>query len=258
MAAKLNTANVENLNDSMKSIVNELEASCYKLKSMEGNEDLYNQLNSIIKSLSIEVKNNEFAMQISNIEESIKNKQHFYRNKFGIELNALPENAQLEFTSNLLHETGIDDNDYRSNNLFTKYMSMIEKTRKQKEIIDDIDEHINNLKIVIEQQNDLKCELSNITYTPVGYTAEPININYIESVQPVTNCDKVVELVKKIHDIEKNQADICGKILELKAEQKKVYHGLPPNIDQTIMAVQIAEQTMKSMSKKLAEKLTDK
>lgn len=256
MAAKLNTTNADNLNAGMTSLVSELEASCNKVKSMEGNEELYNQMHSIIELISTEVKDVDYVTQISNIEESNKTKQHFYLSKTGIDLNALPENSLLESTTNILQEIGIDD--YRSTSLFSKYMSMIEKFTKQKEVMDDINEHIKNLKIVIEQQNDLKCELSNITYTPVGYTAEPIYINSIESVNTVTNCDKIVNLVKKIDEIEKKQEDIYKKTSELKAEQKKMYHGLPPSMDQAIKAVQIAEQTMKSMSKKLAEKLTEK
>lgn len=256
MAAKLNTTNAEHLNVGMKSIVSDLEDSCNKLKSMEGNEELYKQMHSIIQLLSNEVENINYATQISNVEEFIQNKQAFYLNKIGINLNALPENSLLESTSNILQEIGIDD--YRSTSLFTKYMSIIEKYTKEKEVIDDINEHINNLKIVIDQQNDLKCELTNMTYKPIGYTAELDYINSIESVQTVTNCDKIVELLKKIDDIEKKQANIGKETSELKAEQKKIYHGLPPNMDQAIKAVQIAEQTMKSVSKKLAEKLAEK
>lgn len=137
-------------------------------------------------------------------------------------------------------------------------MSIIEICDEQKKFVDDIDEHINKLKIEIEQQNDLKCELSNISYVPTGYTAELIDIKPIEKIQTVNNCEEIIELVKKIDDIKKKQADICKETSELKSEQKKMYHGLPPNMDQAIMAVQIAEKTMKTMSKKLMEELVKK
>lgn len=243
----------DKLNSGVKSILSKFKDGCIKLKLLEGNEELCNQIQYILKT---EGENNDYATKILNLEESLKNEQLFYLNKTGISSNALPKNIQLETASKILQEAGIDD--YNSDSLFTKYMSMIEMCNKQKNIIDDIDEHINKLKLEIEQQNDLRCELSNITYIPIGYTAEPIDIKPIEKVKTVNNYEEIVELVKKISDIKKKQIDICKETSELKSEQQKMFHGLPPNMDHANMAVQIAEQTMKSMSKKLVEKIGQK
>ncbi|KAL5244928.1 hypothetical protein ACI65C_012338 [Semiaphis heraclei] len=253
MASKLKTMDTEKLNMGMKSILNEFEVSCNKVKQLKDNKELCSQMEYILKTLSNEGEKNDYASQLSNFKESVKNEQLFYFNKTGISHNFLSKNVQLESAAIILQETGIDD--YNTSSLFTKYMSMIEKCNKQKEFIDDIDEHLNKLKIVIEQQNDLKCELSNINYSPVGYTAEPINIKPIKSTQTVENCEEIVTLVKKITDIEKKQEEIHSATSELKSEQKKMYHGLPPNMDQAMMAVQIAEQAMKAITKKLMEKL---
>lgn len=253
MASNLKTTDTEKLNMGMKSIVSEFEVSCDKAKQLKDNKELYNQMKYTVKKLSIEGESIDYATQLSNFSEALKNEQLFYFNKTGISQNFLSRDVQLESAANILQETGIDD--YNASSLFTKYLSMIEKCNKQKEFIDDIDEHLNKLKMIIEQQNDLKCELSNINYSPIGYTAEPINIKPIESIQTVDNCDEIVKLVKKITDIEKKQEEICSETSELKSEQKKLYHGLPPNMDQAMMAVQIAEQTMKAITKKLMEKL---
>ncbi|XP_025194329.1 uncharacterized protein LOC112593951 [Melanaphis sacchari] len=253
MASKLKTADTEKLNMGMKSIVNEFEVSCDRIKQLKDNNELYNQMEHIVNTLSIEKENNNYASKILNFKESVDNEKLFYSNKTGISLNFLSKNEQLEYAANILQETGIDD--YNTNSIFTKYLSIIERCNKQKELIDDIDEYLNKLKIVIEQQNDLKCELSSIKYSPVGYSAEPINIKPIENIQTVDNCDAIVELVKKVTDIEKKQEKICLETSKLKSAQKKTYHGLPPNMDQAMMAVQIAEQTMKSITKKLMEKL---
>lgn len=253
MASKMKTTETEKYNMGMKSIITEFEVSCDKVKQLKGNKELYNQMEYIAKTLSIEGENNNYATKLSSFKESVENEQLFYFNKTGTSFNILSKNLQLESAANILQETGIDD--YNTSSIFTKYMSMIEKCNKQKEFIDDIDEHLNKLRIIIEQQNDLKCELSNINYSPVGYIAEPINIKTIDSTQTVENCDEIVKLVKKINDIEKKQEKICSETSDLKSEQKKMYHGLPPNMDQAMMAVQIAEQTMKSLTKKLMEKL---
>lgn len=253
MAAKTKLNNVDKLNAGLKSIINELEVSRDKVKLLEDNHELYNEIQCIVKSLLDDVENINCATQILNLHESLKNEKLFYLSKTGISVNTLPENIQLQTATDILLETGIDD--YNSNSLFSKYMSMIEKCSKEKELMDDIDQCINKLKIVTEQQNDLKCGLSNITYMPVGYTAELIPVKSIENVQINENCAKIVELMKKIANIEKKQLDICKAIAEMKSEQKKMYHGLPPSMDKAIMAVQIAEKTMKSVSKKLVEKL---
>lgn len=253
MADKVKTTTAEKLNAGVKSIVNDLEVSCDKIKALGNNQELYDLMQNIIKSLSTKGENIDYATKISNIEESINNEQSFYLNKTGISLSILPENKLLESAANILQETGIDD--YKSNSLFLKYMDMVEKCNKQKEFIDDIDEHMDKLKKVIELQNDLKCELSNISYTPVGYIPKPINVESNEGDLCFDNCKEIVELVKKIVDIEKKQVDVCTKISELKAQQKKMYHGLPPNMEQTIIAVQLVEEQKKSISKKLIEKL---
>jgi len=255
MAAKLNVPDADKLNMGIKSIASEVQHSCDKLKLLGGNDELYDQMQCIVKSLLAEGEAVGFATKMLNHEESLKNEQSFYLNKTGISLNTLPSNEQLEIAAKILQETGIDD--YYSDCLFTKYMSMIEKCKKENEFIDNIDENINKLKLVIEQQ-DLKCELSNVPNKLFGYMDEPININPIENVQTVDNCEQIVELVKKIADIEKKLTDISKKTSELKSEKKKIYHELPPNMDKATLAVQIAEQTMKSVSKKLVEKLEKK
>lgn len=256
MADKVKTTTAEKLNSGVKTIVSDVEVCCDKIKALGDNNELYDQMQNIIKSLSTKGENIDFATKISNIEESVNNEQSFYLNKTGVSLSVLPENKLLESAANILLETGIDD--YKSNSLFIKYMDMIENCKKQKDLNDDIDEHIDKLKKVIELQNDLKCELSNINYSPVGYIPKPINIKTNEGGPCVDNCKEIVELVKKIADIEKKQADVCTKTSELSALQKKMYHGLPPNMDQAIMAVQLAEQQMKSITKKLIEKLDSK
>lgn len=253
MASQLRTTDTEKLNMGMRSILSEFEVSCNKIKQLKDNQELQNQMEYIIKTLSIEGQDNDYATNISNFKEIVKNEQLFYLNKTGISIDSLSKNVQLESAANILQETGNDD--YNASSIYTKYMSIIKKCKKQKEFIDDIDDHLNKLKIVIDQQNDLKCELSNINYSPVGYTPEPIIIKPIESIQTVDNCDEIVKLIKKITEIENKQVEICSKTSELKSEQKKLYHGLPPNMEQAMMAVQIAEQTMKSVSKKLMEKL---
>ncbi|XP_060837168.1 uncharacterized protein LOC132919518 [Rhopalosiphum padi] len=253
MASKSKTTGTEKLNLGMKSIISEFQVSCDKIKQLKHNNEFYNKMEHIVKTLSNEGENNNYATKILNFKESVENEKLFFSNKTGISFDFLSKNVQLEYAANILQETGIDD--YNANSIFTKYLSVIEKCNKQKELIDDIDEYLNKLKIVIEQQNDLKCELSNINYSPVGYIAEPINIKPIESIQTVDDCDAIVKLVKKITDIEQKQEKIYSETSELKSAQKKMYHGLPPNMDQAMMAVQIAEQTMKSVTKKLMEKL---
>jgi len=242
------------LNVGIKSIVNKVQQSCDKVKLLEGNDELYNQMQYIVKSLLSKEEDIDYATKLLNLEESLKNERSFYLNKTGISLNTLPNNVQLESAAKILQETGID-NDYNSNCLFTKYMSMIEKCMKENEFIDDIDKHINKLKLIIEQQDDLKYELSNIAYKPETYTNESVNITPIENVQSIDNCDKIIELIKKIAEIENELVDISNETSKLKSEQKKIYHELPPNMDQATMAVQIAERTMNSISKKLVEKL---
>lgn len=253
MASNLKTTDTDKLNMGMKSIVSGFEVSCEKVKQLKDNKELYNQMIYIVNKLSIEGESNDYATQLTNFKKALKNEQLFYFNKTGISQNFLPEDVRLESAAKILQETGIED--YNASSLFTKYLSMVEKCNKQKDFIEDIDEHINKLKVIIDQQNDLKCELSNINYSPVGYTAEPINIKPIESIQTVDNCDKIVKLIKKITDIEKKQEEICLETSELKSEQKKMYHGLPPNMDQAMIAVQTAEQAMKAITKKLMEKL---
>lgn len=253
MTDKVKRISAEQLNTGMKSILSELEVCCDKIKSLEDNKELYNQMQHTVKSLTTKGENIDYANKISNLEELIQSKQLFYLNKTGISLEILPEKNHLEFAAKILQEIGIDD--YNSNSLFIKYMELIEKCKKQKQFVDDIDEHINNLKKVIERQNDLKCELSSINYSPIGSTAKPVDIKLDQSIQCVENRDEIVELVKNIADIEKKQIDVCNEISELKTKQKKLYHELPPSMDQAIMAVQSAEQSMKSISKKLIEKL---
>lgn len=256
MSAKLNIFDADKLNKGIKSIASEVHRSCDKVKLLGGNNELYNQMQSILKALSAEGEDVDFATKILNHEECLKNEQSFYLNKTGISFNTLPNNIQLELAANILQETGIDD--YYSDCLFIKYISMIEKCKKENKLIDDIDESINKLKLVIEQQDDLKCELSNIINKPFDYMDKPINITPIDSVQTVDNWEQIVELIKKIADVENKLTDISKKTSELKSEKKKIFHGLPPNMDQATLAVQIAEQTMKSISKKLVEKLEKK
>lgn len=251
---KLKTNNAEKINAGIKSIASELKTSCEKVKLLEGNEEFHNQMQCVYKSLSTENENNDYASEMLNLEDLV-NEQSFYLNKTGVSVNTL-ENIPLDYAANILQETGIDD--YNSNSLFTKYLSTIEKCNEKKKFIDGIDELINKLKIVIEQQNDLKCNLSNISYLPVGYTAKPIDTELIKSIETVDNYKKIVEVVKNIADIEKNQTNICKQISELKSEQNKMFHGLPPNVDQATMAVQITEQKMKSMSKQLVDKIGKK
>jgi hypothetical protein len=253
MATELKTTNEEKLNAGMKSILNDLEVACDKLKLLDGNDELYNELQDMAKSLSTEVENGDYVKNILKLKESVKSEQLFYLNKTGISFDTLLENEYLETAANILLETGVYD--YSSTTLFLEYMSMIEKYEEQKKFIDDVDERINQLKIVIEKQNDTKRELSNIHFSPAEFTFEPIQINPIKSVQPIENRKEIVELLKKIDDIEKKQAYICEKTATLKSEQKKLYHGLPPNMDQALMAVKIAEETMKSVSKELVKKL---
>lgn len=253
MATEFKTTSEEKLNAGMKSILNDLEVACDELKLLDDNDELFNQLQSIAKSLSTEVENGDYIKNILKLKESVKSEQLFYLNKTGISFDTLLENAYLETAANILLETGVYD--YHSTNLFLEYMSIAKKCEKQKKFIDDVDERINQLKIVIEKQKDAKHELSNIHFSPVELTYEPIQINSIDSVQPIENCKEIVELLKKIDDIEKKQADICAKSSALKSEQKKMYHGLPPNMDQALMAVKIAEETMKSVSKELVKKL---
>ncbi|XP_008187544.1 uncharacterized protein LOC103310595 [Acyrthosiphon pisum] len=193
MASNLKTSDTEKLNMGMKSILSEFEVSCDKAKQLKDNKELYNQMKYTVKKLSIEGESHDYATQLSNFKEALKNEQLFYFNKTGISQNFLSKDVQLESAAKILQET--------------------------------------------------------------GYTAEPINIKPIESIQTVDNCDEIVKLVKKITDIEKKQEEICSETSELKSEQKKMYHGLPPNMDQAMMAVQIAEQAMKAITKKLMEKL---
>lgn len=256
MENKIKTNNAEKLNAGMKAIVNKLEVNCHKIKQLEGNDELYNQFQNIVKTIKNNDENIDHASKMSNCEDSCNSLESFYLNKTGVSFDALAENVQLETAANILLETGVDD--YNSNSLFTKYMSIIEKCAEEKQSIDDIDEYINKLKEVIEQQNELKSELSHITYTPIGYTAKPISEEPIETVDIDDECDNIMQLIKKISELEKKQADVCKTASELKSEQKKNYHGLPPNLEQAAMAVQIAERTMKSVSKKLAEKLGKK
>lgn len=241
------------LNNGIKSIINDYKVSCDNFKSLESNEDLYNQIQDILKSITDEGENVNYAKEILNLNESINNEQTFFFNKIGFSLNELSDNPLLESAANILQETGIHD--YNSNSLLIKYLSMVEIGKKKKEFVDYIDEHISKLKTVIDQQNDLKFEVSNINYTPVGYKAKEIDIDTVETVSIDHYHEKITELVRKIDDIEKKDMAICEEISKLKLEQKKMYHGLPPNMDQAMMAVKIAEQTMKSMSKQLIEKL---
>lgn len=237
----------------MKLILDEFQVSCDNVKLLDDNEDLYNQMQHILKSILIEGEDINYATDFSNLIESVKKEQSFYLNKTGFSLNDLSENSLLESAANILQETGIDD--YNSDSLFLKYMSMIEKSNMQTNYINEISEHINKLKIIIDLQNDLKFEVSNITYTPIGYTAQPIDIDKIENTSVDLNCKKIIDLVKKIDNIEKKDMFVCEETLKLKSDQKKMYHGLPPNMDQAILAIQLAEKTMKSMSKQLIEKL---
>lgn len=253
MAAKLKLTDVDKLNTGMKSILSEFKDSCDKVQNLEDNNELYNEMQAILKSLSTEEENTDYGSRILNLDESVKNEQSFYLNKTGTSLKTLPSNLHLDSASKILQETGVDN--YNSSSLFTKYMSMIEKCKKQKEFVDDIDENINKLKILIEQQNELKCELSNLTYNPVGYTAELVDITPTDSEQTIENSKQIIELIKKIADFEKKNADICKETSDLKLEQKKSYHGLPPSLEQATIAVQMAEKTMKSVSKQLVEKL---
>jgi len=131
----------DKLNSGMKLILRKFEESGNKLKLLEGNKELYNQMQYILKTEGDDIN---YFTKISNLEESIKNEQSFYLNKMGISSNTLPENIQLESASKILQEAGIDD--YNSNSLFTKYMSIIEICDEQKKLVDDIDEHINKLK----------------------------------------------------------------------------------------------------------------
>lgn len=251
MSTKLKISHADHLNEGMKSIVHELKIAHDKLQKCEDNQDLCNQIQCILKYLSTENDNINYATDILNLKESIKNELSFYLNKTGTSSNTLSENSELDLAAKILQEIGIDD--YKSSCLFTKFMSMIEKCNKKKECIDEIDEHINKLKIMIEQQNDLKCELSNITYSPVGLTTELINVKPMNQVQPIGNCEKIVKLIKKIADVENKHVDICKETSKLKLEQNKLYHGLPPNLEQATIAVQMAEKSLNSMSKQFSE-----
>lgn len=244
------------LNNGIKSIINDFKISCDKIKLLECNEDFYNQIQDVLKSIKNEEENIDYATEISNLNESITNEQSFYLNKIGFSLNDLPNNSLLESAANILQETGIYD--YNSNSLLNKYISMIEVGKKKKELVDNIDEHINKLKTVIDQQNDLKFELSNKTYTPIGYKAKEINMDLVENVTIDLYHEKIIELVRKIDDIETKDMAICEEIEKLKSNQKKIYYGLPPNMDQTMIAVKMAEQTLKSISKQIIEKLEKK
>lgn len=53
----------------------------------------------------------------------------------------------LKYTTKILQEIGTDD--YRSTNLFSKYMPMNEKFAKWKNFMDDINKLLNNINIVI-------------------------------------------------------------------------------------------------------------
>lgn len=252
MAATTKITNEDKLNAGFKSIIRQLEVSCDKIKLLEDNEELYNEMHHVAESLLNKESNIDCATKIQTLQNSVKNEKLYYFKKTGISPDNLIKNTLLESAVNILLETGIDD--YNSTSLFTKYMSMIEKCTKENDVINDIDECINKLKIATEQQNDLKCELSHLTYAPVSYTSEPIPIESSKNVQIDNNCDKIIKLIKKIKDIEKKQADICKATSELKSEQK-MYHGLPPSIEKATMAVQMAEKSLKAVSKKLVEKL---
>lgn len=253
MAAKSKASTEDKLNAGMKSILSDLEVACNEVKLLDGNDELYNHLQDIAKTLSTEVENGDYVKNIFKLEESVKTERSFYLKKTGVSFNTLPENAQLEAAANILLETGIHD--YCSNSPFLVYMAMGEKYKKQQEFIDDIDERINQLNKVIENQKDTKRQLSSVHFLPTEYKFEPVQINPTENVQPVENSKEIVNLLKNIDDIEKKQADICAKTSELKSEQKKMYHGLPPNMDHALMALKIAEETMKSVSKELVKKL---
>lgn len=253
MATESKTFNEEKLNAGMKLILSDLENACDKVKLIDGNDEFYNYLQNVAKSLSTEVENGDYVKNILKLQEYVKNERLFYLNKTGISFDTLLENEQLEAAANILLETGIHN--YNSRSLFLEYMSMGEKCKKQKQVIDDVDEQINKLKIVIEKQKDTKRELFNMHLSSVEYTIKPIKLNPIESVKPIENCKEIVELLKKIDDIEKKQADISEETSKLKSEQKKMYHGLPPYMDQALMAVKITEETMKSISKELVKKL---
>lgn len=253
MAAATKITNKEKLNAGFKSIVRLLEVTCDKIKLLGDNQELYDEMQFIVKSLLNEEQYIDCATKILALQDSVKNEKSYYLNKTGMSLDNLPENTRLESSANILLETGVTD--YNSVSLFTKYMSMIEKCIKEKDFVNNIDECINKLKIATEQQNDLKYELSHISYTLVGYTSEPIPVKPIESVQIDDNRDKIIKLMKKIDDIEKKQAEVCKATSNLKLEQKKMYHGLPPSVEKATIAVQMAEKSMKAVSKKIVEKL---
>ncbi|XP_050441818.1 uncharacterized protein LOC126846457 isoform X1 [Adelges cooleyi] len=253
MEVKLKSVNVEKLNSGMLSIINNFKACSEKIKLCEDNRLLYNEINYLIKLLPNQGEYFDYFTEILKIYEENNNEQSYYQKKMGISVNSIPTIVNLDISAKILQQTGIDD--YNSNSLFMKYMSMIEKCNRQKLSIDVLDENIKKLRTAIEQQNDLKCELSNINYVPVGFTAETIKIKPINSLQDIQNCDNIIQLVKKISEMENNQVEISKKVLELSAEQKKQYRGLPPNMEQAMKAVQYAEKTMKTLSKKLVEKL---
>lgn len=256
MADRLQTTNTEKFNVGMKSIVSELEDMCNKVKLLKGNEGLYNEIQCIIQSLSTQGEKNDYATGILNLEKSLQEEQSWYMDKTGISISTLPENSELTTAIKILQETGIHN--YNSSSLFTHYMSIVEKFNKNKEIIDGIDEQISKLKIVIDQQNDLKSELCGVTYTPVGYIAKPIDINPINNFHKIDDCEKIMDLVRKIHDIEIKQEDICNKVSNLKSEQLKMYHGLPPNLEQATIAVNTIENKKKTISKQLMDQLGKK
>lgn len=253
MADRLDTTNAEKLNAGLKSIISEFEKSCNKVKLLEGNEDLYHQMQCVVKSLSTQGEKNDFATEFLNLEKSLQEEHSWYMDKTGISISTLPENSELTTAVKILQETGVHN--YNSDSVFINYMSIIEKCKNKKKLIDDIDKQISKLKIAIDQQNDLKSELCNVTYTPVGYTAKPIHINSIKDFHLIDDYEKIIDLVKKIHDIEVKQADICDEVSKLKSEQLKMYHGLPPNEAQATMAVRAIEDRKKTISKQLMDQL---
>ncbi|XP_050540015.1 uncharacterized protein LOC126904801 [Daktulosphaira vitifoliae] len=240
-------------NSGLMSIINNLKGSCEMIKLSDDNQLLYNQILSLIKLLPNNGEYFDYFSELCQTKEDIFTEVSYYEEKMGISINLLPNNMLLDSAIKILMQTGIYD--YYSNSLFLKYMMIVGNCSRQKLYMDNLDEHIKKLKIAIDQQNDLKCELSSINYTPIGFTAESINIKPINGPQNVENCEKIINLTKKIFELEHKQVEVSKVLSEIKNGQKKKYRGLPPNIEQAMVAIQLAEKNMKIVSKKLIEKL---
>lgn len=257
MVNKEKTTSAEKLNAGVKSIINNIEASCDKIKALEDNKKLHDQMQRVIDSLSTKGENIDYAAKISNIEELVKNERSFFLKKTGVSPSNLLETKSLEDAAKILQEAGIDD--YKSNSLYMILMDIIETHSKQKKLIYDVDEYIHKIKKVADLQDDLISELSMINYSLVCFKPKQLNITPKNGInKTLENRNEIVEKVKQLSDLEKKQMDVCKKTTELKEQQKKLYHGLPPNLEQTTMAVRLAEQQMKSITKKLIEKLNNK